>query len=97
MKRGLMVAVVLLVAATAQAEIRVQHGLGPSLPAPVYVRPYVTYTGNYVGGHYRSAPDGNFYNNWSTYPNYNPYTGQQGYRLTPYQPYRSYYYAPYRW
>lgn len=28
--------------------------------------------------HQRTAPDGNFQNNWSTYGNYNPYTGEEG-------------------
>jgi hypothetical protein len=65
-----------------------------------YVRPYVRSNGTYVGGYYRSAPDGNFWNNYSTYPNVNPYTGQTGTRLYPsYAPsYRSYtpYYPTYR-
>ena len=30
--------------------------------------------------HYRTAPDASLYNNWSIYPNVNPYTGQQGTR-----------------
>lgn len=38
---------------------------------------------------YRSAPDSSFYNNWSTYPNVNPYTGAYGTRTYP-----SYYSAP---
>lgn len=37
----------------------------------------------YVEPHMRSAPDGNFYNNWSTKGNVNPYTGQPGTRVTP--------------
>jgi len=36
-----------------------------------------------VQPHYRSAPDGNFYNNWSTKGNVNPYTGVPGTRVTP--------------
>jgi hypothetical protein len=43
--------------------------------------------GTYVRPHYRSNPDGNFYNNWSTKGNYNPYTGAEGTRVTP--PYHS--------
>lgn len=49
----------------------------------VYVRPYVRSDGTYVQGHYRSAPDGNPWNNYSTRGNVNPYTGQKGYR-SPY-------------
>ena len=49
----------------------------------VYVRPYLRRDGSYVPGHYRSAPDGYFHNNWSTYPNVNPYTGKPGYQRYP--------------
>jgi len=71
--------------------------------ADVFVRGYYRSDGTYVAPHFRSNPDHNFYNNWSTYPNINPYTGQMGTRLTP--PYRMGYpsygfpnYSPYyRW
>ena len=43
-----------------------------------YVRGYTRRDGTYVQPHYRSAPDGNVYNNWSTRGNVNPYTGQPG-------------------
>jgi hypothetical protein len=49
----------------------------------VYVNGYYRNDGTYVKPHYRSAPDGNFYNNWSTKGNVNPYTGQTGTRITP--------------
>ena len=51
--------------------------------ADVHVRGYYRSNGTYVQPHYRSNPDGNFYNNWSTYPNVNPYTGATGTRQTP--------------
>ena len=51
----------------------------------VYVRPHVRSNGTYVPGHYRSAPDGNVWNNWSTQGNYNPYTGKPG-TVDPYAP-----------
>jgi len=62
----------------------------------VYVQGYYRSNGTYVQPHYRSNPDGYFYNNWSTYPNINPYTGRMGTRLTPsyYPSYRSYYSVP---
>jgi hypothetical protein len=44
----------------------------------VFVRPYVRQDGTYVQPHFRTAPDHNIYNNYSTSPNINPYTGQQG-------------------
>ena len=46
--------------------------------ADVSVRGYYRSNGTYVQPHYRSNPDGNVYNNWSTYPNVNPYTGRTG-------------------
>ena len=60
--------------------------------ADVYVRGYRRSNGTYVQPHYRSAPDRSFYNNWSTRPNVNPYTGRYGSRYTPsYRSYRNYY------
>ena len=54
-----------------------------SANADVYVRGHYRSNGTYVQPHYRSNPDGNFYNNWSTYPNVNPYTRVIGTRRTP--------------
>jgi len=51
--------------------------------ADVYVRGYLHSNGTYVQPHWRSNPDGNFSNNWSTYPNVNPYTGAIGTKHTP--------------
>ena len=48
-----------------------------------WVRGYVRSNGTYVQPYYRNHADGNFYNNWSTRPNVNPYTGQMGTRQTP--------------
>ena len=42
----------------------------------VYVKGYYRKDGTYVRGHYRTAPDGNPYNNYSTPGNYNPNTGK---------------------
>jgi hypothetical protein len=58
-------------------------GAGVSVRADVYVRGYVRSNGTYVQPHYRSNPDGIFENNWSTYPNVNPYTGTVGPRHMP--------------
>ena len=49
----------------------------------VQVRGYYRKDGTYVQPHFRSAPDGNFWNNWSTVGNVNPYTGAVGTRTTP--------------
>jgi hypothetical protein len=56
---------------------------GQPASADVYVHGYTRSDGTYVAPHFRSDPDGNFYNNWSTYPNINPYTGRMGTRHTP--------------
>jgi hypothetical protein len=42
----------------------------------VHVRGYFRKDGTYVQPHYRSAPDGNPYNNFSFPGNVNPYTGK---------------------
>ncbi len=44
------------------------------------VRPYFRTDGAYVSGHYRSSPNSSRMDNWSTYPNINPYTGRFGTR-----------------
>lgn len=54
--------------------------LAPAAEAAVYVRGYYRSDGTYVRSHYRSNPDGYFWNNWSSWGNYNPHTGQRGYR-----------------
>jgi len=46
--------------------------------ADTYVQPYARQDGTQVPGHYRSNPDGNSDNNWSTKGNVNPHTGQEG-------------------
>jgi hypothetical protein len=51
--------------------------------ASVHVDSYVRKDGTHVKGHYRSAADGNFANNWSTKGNVNPHTGVAGTRVTP--------------
>ena len=48
-----------------------------------YVHSYVKKDGTYVQGHEATNPDGNFNNNWSTKGNINPYTGQEGTKVTP--------------
>lgn len=52
--------------------------------AQVYVQGHVRSDGTYVPGHYRSAPNDSRTDNWSSNPNINPYTGEQG-RVDPYQ------------
>jgi len=48
--------------------------------ADVYVHSYFRSDGTYVASHYRSNPDDNIQNNWSTMGNTNPYTGKRGYK-----------------
>ena len=47
---------------------------------PVRVRGYTRADGTYVAPHVRSAPNNTTSDNWSTSPNINPYTGEQGKR-----------------
>ena len=44
--------------------------------ADQWVNGYTRKDGTYVGGHYRSSPDSNPYNNYSFPGNTNPYTGK---------------------
>jgi hypothetical protein len=48
-----------------------------------YVRGYTRRDGTYVTGHYRTNPDGIFWNNWSALGKVNPFTGQVGAREQP--------------
>jgi len=43
-----------------------------------YVNGYYKSNGTYVKGHYRSSPNSTKSDNYSTYGNTNPYTGQSG-------------------
>lgn len=47
---------------------------------PVQVQGHVNRDGTYVQPHVRTAPNSTINDNWSTKPNYNPYTGRQGTR-----------------
>lgn len=50
--------------------------------ADTWVDGYYRSDGSYVQGHYRSSPNSNSYDNYSTKGNINPYNGQQGYKNT---------------
>jgi hypothetical protein len=76
--RSAMVKKILLAAVCACAVVR-----GPQVRGDDYVRGYTRANGTYVAPYFRTHPDQNFYNNYSTYPNINPYSGQMGTRLTP--------------
>ena len=53
--------------------------VGISFAQDVYVHGYYRRDGTYVRPHYRTRPDGNLWNNYSTKGNINPYTGKRGY------------------
>lgn len=59
-----------------------------AIAGDTYVRGYYRKDGTYVQPHYRSKPDGNIWNNWSTKGNVNPYTGKRG-TVDPYKSYRT--------
>jgi len=44
----------------------------------VYVHRHITKSGTIVQQHYRTAPDHNRFNNWSSKGQANPYTGKRG-------------------
>jgi hypothetical protein len=54
--------------------------IAPVFAGDVSVKGHYRRDGTYVQPHMRSTPDSSFNNNWSTSPNINPYTGQQGTR-----------------
>ena len=56
---------------------RASTGTGAKLSSTP-VQGYIKQNGTYVLPSYRSTPDNNKDNNWSTRPNVNPYTGQIG-------------------
>ena len=49
---------------------------------------YTRRDGTYVAPSYRTAPDSNRFNNFSTRGNVNPYSGRQG-SVSPHPPYRA--------
>jgi hypothetical protein len=62
----------------------------------VRVKGYVNKDGTYVMPHYRTAPDGKAWNNYSAAPNLNPYTGKVGTQQSYANPYAPKPYAPYQ-
>lgn len=58
--------------------------LAVTVYAQVHVDGYYRQDGTYVAPHYRSAPNSSPYDNYSSKGNYNPYTGEKGYRTPDY-------------
>lgn len=50
----------------------------PAYAQSTSVRPHVRKDGTFVQGHRRTNPNSSVYDNWSTKPNVNPYTGRTG-------------------
>lgn len=65
--------------------LAIASSLPTSALADTYVRGHTRQDGTYVQPHYRSNPDGNRLNNYSTEGNYNPHTGKAG-TVDPYKP-----------
>jgi hypothetical protein len=57
---------------------------GISFCQDVHVKGHYRSNGTYVKPHYRSAPNGNVFDNYSTKGNTNPYTGKSG-TVDPYK------------
>lgn len=66
---------VALIAFTTAASASAQH----------YVSGHVTKSGTYVAPHMQTNPNNTIYDNYSTRPNVNPYTGAVG-TVNPYAP-----------
>ena len=62
--------------------------VGISFSQDVYVKGHYRSNGKYVKPYYRSAPNGNVFDNYSTRGNTNPYTGKRG-TVNPYKSSRS--------
>lgn len=60
-----------------------------AMAAETQVDGYIKRDGTYVAPHYRTTPDASRSNNWSSQPNINPHTGQQG-TVNPYAPQPTY-------
>jgi len=62
----------------------------------VWVNDYFRKNGTYVRGHYRTSPNKTAWDNYTTYPNINPYTGTQGtkYKYNYYSVPKFNYYTP---
>lgn len=59
-------------------------GTAASAQGSHYVEGYTRSNGTYVAPHYQTNSNGNAYDNYSSRPNVNPYTGQQG-TVDPYR------------
>lgn len=53
---------------------------GTYMPGHVYVREHTKKDGTRVNAHRRTRKNSDFYDNWSTEGNVNPYTGKKGTR-----------------
>lgn len=73
MKKSILLALLL-----AFMSIFVFGGNELAIAKDVYVDGYHRKDGTYVKPHYRSSPDNTRNNNFSTYGNVNPYTGERG-------------------
>ena len=73
-KKLLLVAVVFAVSAISSVQ---------ESQASDFVNGYIRSNGTYVAPHFRSHADGIFSNNYSSYPNINPYTGSIGTHHSP--------------
>lgn len=84
MNKFLVIASLCLVSVSAHARNRSSGGsrlFTPSYSREVYVHSYARSTGS-VKDHFRTGRDGTQFNNWSSKPNVNPYTGKRG-TITP--------------
>ncbi len=74
LKKFFVVAVVMTVSAISSVQ---------ESQAADFVHGYFRSNGTYVSPHFRSQADGIFSNNYSSFPNFNPYTGSVGTHRSP--------------
>ena len=67
----------------AAAAIAIAAALSPAAHADQFVSGYFRQNGTYVNPYVRTTPDSSLFNNYSTAPNINPYTGHVG-TVNPY-------------
>lgn len=77
-KRFCVFSVVVLSALLSSSLVEARYSQSASTYNETYVNGYTRSDGTQVQGHYRSAPNHNSYDNWSTIGNVNPHTEERG-------------------
>lgn len=60
------------------SDVLYNNPLYKPLPVIEYVSPYIKSDGTVVSGYFRTKKDNSFFNNYSSFDNYNIFTGKNG-------------------